>query len=314
MRAFVIEDGRAGLVTDRPRPEGRNGLVRVRTRIAGICNTDLELVRGYMGFAGVLGHEFLGEALEGPLAGKRVVGGINFACGHCATCLGGLGRHCPERTVLGIVGADGVLADEFLIPASNLLEVPDRIDDETAVFTEPVAAACEVLDQIGPLERGPALVLGAGKLGPLIAQVLAAGGFQVTLFGRHLDNLGWLIERDIRATDRLSDTLGYPLVVEATGSTEGLAAAVAATLPRGTLVLKTTVAGTHSIDLAPIVINEINLLGSRCGRFEPALEMLAEGLVETKRLVEARYGLSETEVAFEHAERRGVRKVLVVAD
>ncbi len=310
----MFEDGCARLVHDRPRPEATDTLVRVRTRIGGICNTDLELVRGYMGFAGVLGHEFVGEALDGPLAGRRVVGGINFACGVCDTCARGLGRHCPERTVLGIVGADGILADEFLIPMSNLVEVPDRVDDETAVFTEPVAAACEVLDQIAGVERGRALVLGAGKLGPLIAQVLAADGFEVTLVGRHLERLKWLADRGVRTSEKLGDKDCFPLVVEATGSTDGLVAAIAATLPRGTLVLKTTVAGSHAIDLAPIVINEITLLGSRCGRFAPALALLAEGLVETKHLIDARYGLGKTDVAFEHAARRGVRKVLVVAD
>lgn len=295
-----------------PQGAGRD-LVRVRTLAAGICNTDLEIARGYMGFRGVLGHEFVGEALEGPSKGRRVVGGINFGCGSCTWCAAGLARHCPTRRVLGIVGADGVLAEEFLIPQENLLAVPDGVADEDAVFAEPVGAACEILEQLGHVERGDALVLGAGKLGSVVAQVLAAGGFRVDLVGRHLEALSWMDERGIRLAGSVPDRRDYALVVEATGTTEGLRVAIDCTRPRGHLVLKTTVAGTHEIDLAPVVIHEISIIGSRCGQFEPALDLLADGRVTVAPLVESRYALGDVETAFEHAGRRGVRKVLVRA-
>lgn len=289
--------------------------MRVRTRVAGICNTDLELVRGYMGFHGVLGHEFVGEALEGAYAGRRVVGGINFACGRCATCTAGLSRHCPERTVLGILGSDGVLAEEFLIPEENLLVVPDEVGDETAVFTEPVAAACEVLEQLnGTGSGGQALVLGDGKLGPLVAQALAGDGFDVTLVGRHLDSIAWIARKGIALADTIADGARFDVVVEATGSAAGLRAAIAATRPRGALVLKTTVAGAHEVDLAPVVINEISLIGSRCGRFAPALARLADGRIDVAPLIADRYALADVETAFSRASERGVRKVVVRND
>jgi threonine dehydrogenase-like Zn-dependent dehydrogenase len=315
MLAFVLEGASARLHHDHPTPAPHEGFVRVRTRVAGICNTDLELVRGYMGFNGVLGHEFVGEALEGAYAGRRVVGGINFGCGHCATCAAGLSRHCPARTVLGILGADGVLAQEFVIPERNLVAVPDAVDDETAVFTEPVAAACEVLDQLGPQAAGGrALVLGDGKLGPLAAQALAGDGFAVTLVGRHLDTIAWIGERGIELSDTVPADAAFDVVVEATGSSAGLRAAIAATRPRGSLVLKTTVAGAHEIDLAPVVINEISLIGSRCGRFAPALERLGDGRIDVKPLIADRHALANVETAFARASQPGVRKVLVRND
>lgn len=288
-------------------------MVRVRTLVAGICNTDLEIARGYMGFHGVLGHEFVGEALSGSHKGNRVVGGINFGCNACRWCADGMSRHCPSRTVLGILGADGVMAEEFLIPQSNLLLVPDGVRDEDAVFAEPVGAACEILEQIGHIERADALVLGAGKLGTVTAQVLAASGFRVDLVGRHLASVDWMKDRGVRLVQGSPDRRDYGLVVEATGTTEGLRIAIDCTRPRGHLVLKTTVAGSHEVNLAAVVINEISIVGSRCGQFEPALDMLADGRVSVAPLVEARYALGEAESAFAHAGRRGVRKVLVRA-
>ena len=314
MLAFVMKEGGPRLERDRPAPEPSDSeMVRVRTLVAGICNTDLEIARGYMGFHGVLGHEFVGEALSGALKGRRVVGGINFGCNSCEWCASGLSRHCPTRTVLGIAGADGVLAEEFLIPERNLLVVPEGVADEDAAFAEPVGAACEILEQLGHVERGDALVLGGGKLGTVTAQVLAASGFRVDLVGRHLANMAWLKERGIRLVDGTPDRRGYALVVEATGTAEGLRTAIDCTRPRGHLVLKTTVAGSHQVDLAPVVIHEISIVGSRCGQFEPALDMIADGRVSVAPLVEARYALRDVESAFEHAGRRGVRKVLVRA-
>jgi threonine dehydrogenase-like Zn-dependent dehydrogenase len=310
MLAFVLSEGAPALVQDRPRPAAGNGLVRVRTLVAGICNTGLELARGYMGFRGVLGHEFVGIALDGAFARKRVVGGINFGCATCSSCRAGLARHCADRRVLGIVGADGALAEEFVIPECNLVEVPESLADETAAFAEPVAAACEILEQIPELAGRRALVVGDGKLGPMIAQVLASEGADVTLEGRHLESLSWLQERGVRlgASEGL-----YEVVVEATGSAQGLAHAIEKCVPRATLVLKTTNAGKHEIDLASVVINEITIVGSRCGRLEPALERLADGRVSVASLVSQSYELPDVERAFAAAAERGVRKVLVRA-
>jgi threonine dehydrogenase-like Zn-dependent dehydrogenase len=315
MLAFVLEGKTAGLSREHPEPVAPDGFVSVRMRTAGVCNTDLELVRGYMGFGGVLGHEFVGEALEGKFSGRRVVGGINFGCGTCSTCIAGMARHCPERTVLGILGADGVLAEQFVIPERNLLVVPDSVSDAMAAFTEPVAAACEIIDQLpSDFPRGRALVLGDGKLGPLIAQVLAANGFDVALVGRHTDTLRWIRDNGVTLGTTIPADTVYDLVVDATGSSEGLEAAIAATRPRGVLVLKTTVAGAHKVHLAPLVINEIMVIGSRCGRFAPALELLADGRVNVRPLVAAEYALDAVEEGFAYAGTRGVRKVLVRND
>lgn len=318
MLAFVMKEKGPRLEREYETPSSAEpaspDLVLVRTLVAGICNTDLEIARGYMGFHGVLGHEFVGEAVTGKWAGHRVVGGINFGCESCKWCDEGLARHCPMRNVLGILGADGVLAEEFLIPERNLLVVPDSVGDEAAAFAEPVGAACEILEQIGHIDGTDALVLGAGKLGSVVAQVLAASGFRVDLVGRHLDGLQWMRERGVRLVEGAPDRTDYALVVEATGTTDGLRIAIDCTRPRGHLVLKTTVAGSHKVNLAPIVINEITIVGSRCGQFQPALEMLADGRVRVDPLIEARYGLEDVETAFEHAGRRGVRKVLVRAN
>ncbi len=311
MLAFVYDGRRAAVDSGRAEPEHREGYVRVGTSLAGICRTDLELSRGYMAFTGVLGHEFVGVASEGRLAGRRVVGGINFACGKCTFCGRGLGRHCPDRRVLGIDGADGAMAEQFLVPEENLVEVPDELADEEAVFAEPLAAACEIFEQLGRVEPMPALVIGDGKLGPLVAQVLAAEGSEVELLGHHTDSLEWIEDRGVRVRAGAPAHASYPLVVEASGSPDGLRSAIGWTEPRGTLVLKTTVAGSHDVDLAPVVINEINLVGSRCGDIRTGLEWLAAGRVTTAPLVDARFALADGEGAFERAAARGTRKVLL---
>jgi len=309
--AFVLGEKGASLRKDWPRPAARAGWTRVRMQLAGICNTDLELLRGYMGFRGVLGHEFVGTALDGALAGKRVVGGINFSCGECAACRAGDDRHCPSRRVLGILGADGVFAEEFLIPDQNLLPVPERVSDRSAVFAEPVAAACEILEQLGSFESGSALVLGDGKLGILVSQVLAGAGFKVTLVGHHVEPLAWLERFGVTLAGARDESRKYTLVVEATGSSTGLAAAIAATRPRGTLVLKTTIAARHEVDLAPVVIDEIRLLGSRCGPFGPALERLASGRLLVEELIDGVFTLKRVQEAVHRAREKGVRKILV---
>jgi threonine dehydrogenase-like Zn-dependent dehydrogenase len=264
-----------------------------------------------MGFRGVLGHEFVGTALDGPLAGARVVGGINFVCGECVDCHAGAERHCVSRSVLGILAADGAFAEEFLIPDRNLLPVPDALTDRSAVFAEPVAAACEILEQLGTFTPSAALVLGDGKLGILVSQVLAGAGFDVTLVGHHIERLGWLERFQIQLATERDAARKFPLVVEATGSSGGLAEAIAATRARGTLVLKTTIAARHEVDLAPIVVDEIRVLGSRCGPFAPALERLAAGVVSVDELIDGVYPLKRIQDAVHRARERGVLKILV---
>ncbi|MEE3329820.1 MAG: alcohol dehydrogenase catalytic domain-containing protein [Myxococcota bacterium] len=318
MRALYFDGERPSLV-DRDEPTRSPETAIVRTTFAGVCNTDLEVAKGYMGFRGTLGHELVGEVVDGPEAwlGRRVVSEINFACGRCDTCAAGLGRHCPTRRVMGILEADGAFAEFVEVPVANLHSVPDNVSDTAAAFTEPLAAAFEILEQVD-LEAGQhAVVLGDGKLGLLVAQVLATTGAKVLAVGRHPEKLGILEARDIEtrlASDFDPSSSQQPLadlVVDATGSSDSLTQAIAATRPRGTLALKTTVAEDHQVDLGPIVVNEIQLLGSRCGLFEPALEALNSHTVDTSQLIEATLPLSQAQKALERASRRGALKVLI---
>ena len=311
MRALLF-DGTAARVADLPRPAADAATAVVRVHLAGICNTDLELIKGYMGFRGVLGHEFVGTVADGPAAwsGRRVVGEINFACGQCATCLRGLGRHCPTRRVMGILNADGAFAEYVAVPLANLHAVPDEVADATAVFTEPLAAAFEILEQVRVEPGMECTVLGDGKLGLLVAQVLARAGARVLAVGKHDEKLALLRRRGIE-TARLErwNRARADLVVEATGSAAGLALAIAATRPRGTLVMKSTVAEPVALNLAPLVIDEISVVGSRCGRFEPALQALADGSVEVGSLIGARRPLGAE--ALREAAQPGALKVLI---
>ncbi len=315
----VVWDGSRIAVADRPDPEAAGGMAVVRVAFAGVCNTDLEIARGYMGFRGILGHELVGVVETGPdeWLGRRVVSEINFACGDCDSCRAGLGRHCAIRRVMGILEADGAFAERVAVPVANLHAVPDEVRDEDAVFTEPLAAAFEILEQLGldgSEARGKrAVVLGDGKLGLLVAQVLDRAGARVTAVGRHDDKLEILSARGIEtrnARDFVPDG-GADVTVEATGSVGGFETAVAATRPRGTLVLKSTVAGRHHLDLAAIVIHEIKLLGSRCGPFAPALAALASGEIDVRSLVADRTTLSQGAGAMRHAAEPGVLKVLI---
>lgn len=313
MKALIF-DGRELRSGEREEPAAGPGMAVVRVNLAGICNTDLELVRGYMGFRGVLGHELVGTVVEGPdqWRGRRVAGEINFACGECPACAAGLARHCPRRRVMGILDADGAFAEYVAVPIANLHAVPAALDDETAVFTEPLAAAFEIVEQLGDVAGCTAVVLGDGKLGLLAAQVLQCAGAQVLAVGRHRAKLDVLARRDI-ATALADDWNGAAadLVVEATGSAAGFARAVAATRPRGRLVLKSTVAGAVEADLAPLVINEIQVIGSRCGPFAPALRALAAGAVDVRSLVSDRFALDDGVAAFARAREPGVLKVLL---
>ncbi len=269
------------------RPEG---FALVRLLQAGICNTDLELQKGYYGFTGIPGHEFVGEVVEADdrsWIGQRVVGEINFACGHCPMCLRGWGRHCPNRTVLGIVNQPGAFQEFFTIPEQNLYSVPQQIPTEHAVFTEPLAAACEILEQVSIPPGDSVAVLGDGKLGLLIAQVLQAHGAKVHQFGRHPEKLAISARAGVH-TELVRTAMPeaeFAWVVEATGSPQGLATAISMTVPRGTVILKSTVHGTVSLDTAPVIVNEITLVGSRCGRFEPALALLAQQRVNVADLI-----------------------------
>ena len=307
-----------GLVTveDVPVPERPAGFALLHLIAAGICNTDLELQRGYYGFAGTPGHEFVAEVVEAEnpaLAGKRVVGEINLGCRCCDWCRRGLSRHCPSRTVLGIAGHPGVFQEFFTLPQANLHVLPDSLPLERAVFTEPLAAACEILDQVSIPPCSAVAVLGDGKLGLLIAQVLDAYGYRVHQFGRHPDKLR-ISERCGIAVEVASGPLpvaAYDWVVDATGNPEGLRAAAAMVRPRGTLILKSTVHGLVPVDTAPIIVNEITLVGSRCGRFEAALPLLEHGLIHTEEMVAERFPLAAAARAFEKAAQRGVLKVLL---
>jgi threonine dehydrogenase-like Zn-dependent dehydrogenase len=297
-----------------PAAEAETAVVRVQ--LAGICDTDLELTRGYMGFRGVLGHEFVGMVADGPVAwvGRRVVGEINFACGRCEYCAGGLARHCSGRRVMGILNADGAFAEYVAVPVANLHAVPDGVPDEAAVFTEPLAAACEIVEQVRIAPGQRCVVLGDGKLGLLAAQVLAQAGAHVLAVGKHDAKLAILARRGIE-TVRLDtwDRARVDVVVEATGSAEGLALAMAAARPRGTLVLKSTVAATAALNLAPLVIDEITVVGSRCGPFAPALGALAAGSVDVSSLIAARYPLRDGVDAMRHAAEPGTLKVVIEA-
>lgn len=310
-------------VEEIPRPAcGEEALVRVL--LAGICNTDLEITRGYAGFRGTLGHEFVGIAEEcddASLVGKRVVGEINCGCGQCQRCQCSDARHCPGRTVLGIAGRDGAMAEWVRLPARNLLVVPGSIDNDQAVFTEPLAAACQILDQAGFSAEHRVLVLGDGKLGLLISQVLQGTGCALTVLGRHSKKLAILQRRGIAtvvaestgALDRFarSHAMEFDVVVEATGSSRGLEFATGLVRPRGTVVLKSTVRDLPRINTAAVVVNEITLVGSRCGRFAPALELLERHAVDVRSLIHSSFPLGDGAIAISQAAQPGALKVLL---
>jgi threonine dehydrogenase-like Zn-dependent dehydrogenase len=315
MKSIYIQDG-AVSVREAVLPRRTKGFSLIRLLLGGICNTDLELRRGYYGFAGIPGHEFVGEVVESDrseLVGERVVGEINLACTECEWCRKGWGRHCPNRTVLGIVNQPGAFAEFFVLPDRNLHVLPDSTPLERAVFTEPLAAACEVLDQVA-IPWGEAIaVLGDGKLGLLIAQTLAAHGYPVRLFGRHWRKLQIAAAAGVQ-TELIEGSLPaaeFNFVVDATGNPEGLRGAISMTRPRGTVIMKSTLHGAVPIDSAPAIVNEITLVGSRCGRFEAALPLIEHELIRLDDMITARYPLSEGRAAFERAEEPGALKVLL---
>ncbi|MCA1555635.1 MAG: alcohol dehydrogenase catalytic domain-containing protein [Acidobacteria bacterium] len=319
MKALRYENGRLGLAeVDEPRAKAGEAVVRVT--LAGICNTDLEIVRGYAGFAGTLGHEFVGVVESAPnesLVGRRVVGEINAGCGRCGLCAGGDARHCPERTVLGIAGRDGAFAELLRLPIMNLLSVPEEIEDARAVFAEPLGAACGIMERVLVTRDTRVAVIGDGKLGLLCAQAIKAqAGASVTLIGRHENKLNIARGRSIETVlveelPQDSSREKFDVVVEASGASNGFALAVALTRPRGSLVLKSTFHGATEIDAARIVVDEISIVGSRCGRFAPALELLARNAVDVSSLVTDEFALADGVRAMARARESGVLKVLL---
>ncbi|HEX4123713.1 MAG TPA: alcohol dehydrogenase catalytic domain-containing protein [Tepidisphaeraceae bacterium] len=322
MRALIF-DKSLSFTARHPQPAAAAGDTLIKIRQAGICATDLEITKGYMNFAGVLGHEFVGVVVESPraeLVGQRVVGEINVVCGRCDLCMSGLANHCRNRSVLGILNHDGAFADYVRLPAMNLHVVPKNVDDDAAVFTEPLAAAFQVLKQVPGLGSGGGgkwvTVLGDGRLGLLVAQVLRDAGCPVRVIGKHADKLAMCEKWGIRAR-ALADIVprhDQDLVVDCTGNAGGLELAMQMVRPRGTVVLKTTAAAGKPLNLAPVVIDEITILGSRCGPFREALAALSAGRIDVASLIHRRMKLEQGIEAMALAARPGVIKVLLMME
>jgi threonine dehydrogenase-like Zn-dependent dehydrogenase len=313
MKALWLEDNKISM-RDVPQPR-RPHEALIRIRKAGICSTDLELVKGYYPYSGVMGHEFVGEVVEADEAswvGQRVVGEINAVCNACEQCLNGRPTHCENRTVLGIVNRDGTFADYTSLPLANLHRVPDSVPDEIAVFTEPLAAALEIQDQIQVRPTDRVLLVGAGRLGQLIAQTLALTGCDLRVVARHEHQQELLRARGIRIiSEEEIQPWRWDIVVEATGSPDGFALARKAIRPRGIMVLKSTYKGDMSVNFSSIVVDEIQVVGSRCGPFEPALRLMESRQVDPTVLIMDEFTLAQGLKAFERAAQTGVLKVLV---
>ena len=316
MKALQVIDRHVQLA-DVPLPE-KNGEALVRVLKSGICNTDLEIARGYAGFNGTIGHEFVGivERSEGTpdLVGRRVVGEINAGCGGCSLCRSGDPRHCPTRTVLGIHGRDGAHAEFLTLPSGNLIEVPENVSDESAVFAEPLAAACGITERVEIAPSDYVVVVGDGKLGLLCAFCASLSSSRVILVGRHMKKLAiaesrgieTVFEPDVGEFYRVAD-----VVIEASGSESGFMTALDLVKPRGKMVLKSTFHGTSNWDASRIVVDEIAVIGSRCGRIAPAIELLASNKIKVDDLISEEYRLDEGVVALEQAARQGVLKLLL---
>lgn len=319
MRALVF-DKTLTFDPRRPEPRREDGDCLIKVRRAGVCATDIEITRGYMGFAGVLGHEFVGEVVESPAdkrwMGKRVVGEINVVCGRCDLCLSGLSNHCRNRTVLGILKRDGAFADLVRLPALNLHEIPAAVEDDAAVFVEPLAAAFQVLKQVKLDGKRWVTVLGDGRLGLLCAQVLRNAGCPVRVIGKHPDKMRLCDQWGIRSRPvaEITPRHDQDVIVDCTGSAAGLEMAMQLVRPRGTIVLKSTVAEGKPVNLAPIVIDEINVVGSRCGPFKEAIKALTEKTVDVTSMIHKRVKLENGIEAMELAAKPGVLKVLLTME
>ena len=311
-RAVVYEGGLR--VVERPAPQAGQGEALIRLRLAGICNTDLELMRGYKDFAGTLGHEFVGEVIDGPdeWLGQRVVGEINVSCGECDMCRRGMRSHCRNRAILGLAQYDGAFSDVFRLPVANLWAVPDAVPDDAAVFTEPLAAACEVLEANVITPESRVVIVGAGKLGLLVAQAVRLTGADLTVVARRERPRALLNEWGIPVADAADIAPGIAgVVIDCTGNAEGFASALDLVRPRGTIILKSTYADLPQADLTRVAVDELRVIGSRCGPFGAALRLLAAGLVDLRPMIDARYSLADAERALAHAAQPGTLKVLL---
>jgi threonine dehydrogenase-like Zn-dependent dehydrogenase len=321
MRALFF-DGELKFRSDYPEPVRTAGESIVAVSLAGICGTDREIMRGYMGFSGVPGHEFAGRVMDSDdasMIGARVVGEINAGCGECTACHARMQRHCTRRTVLGILGRDGAFAERLSLPDANLHRIPDKVSDEAAVMVEPIAAACEILDQVDLPTGGGVAILGDGRLAAIVAMVLSGAGYAVAVAGRHREKLARIAALD-RAHGRIEAHLDaadgrrldrWRVVIDCTGNLDGFTRALELVEPRGTIVLKSTAAAGAALNLAPVVINEITVVGSRCGRFAPALEGLAAGRFDPHPLIDGLYSLDDSRAAFEAAGETNKFKILL---
>jgi len=316
MQSLWLENQKLEFRADVPIPIPAEDEALIHVCIAGLCSTDLELLRGYYPYSGIPGHEFVGEVVSSPndstWVGKRVVGEINIACGVCDTCKSGLSRHCERRKTLGIHDWNGVFAEYLILPLKNLHTVSDQIPDDIAVFTEPIAAAYEIIEQnpLNPSDR--VLIVGAGRLGQLVAQVLQGTGCKLVVIARHPKQRELLTNRNIQTiTEQNLGDKKYDVIIEATGTPDGFLLARKSVRPRGKIILKSTYKGDLQVNFSGIVVDEVSLIGSRCGSFEPALRLLEENKVDPRSLIEAIYPLEQGTIAFEHAAKPGVLKVLI---
>lgn len=316
MKGLWLENGSLSYQKALDRPAPKQGEALVRVMLAGICNTDLELIKGYYPFKGVIGHEFVGRIVACPdepsRIQQRVVGEINVNCGKCPDCSSGRGNHCPNRTVLGISGRDGAFAEYLSLPTKNLLEVPDSIPDEQAVFVEPLAAALQILEQVPIVPSQRVLLIGGGKLGQLIAGVLNGTGCEFVVLAKYEQQASRLRELGISVAEKeLWDHPKFDVVVEATGNPEGFSSACSLVRPRGSIILKSTYHGNTSVDFSQLVVDEITVIGSRCGPFGPALRILADGKIDPLALVTDRFPLSRGLEAISAAAEPSALKVLL---
>ena len=314
MRALIF-NGNLEYKTDYPLPKPGKSEALIRVTHAGICNTDIEITKGYMGFNGILGHEFVGvveECGKKYLVGKRVTGDINIGCGTCPFCRNRMQNHCPNRSVLGILKRDGVFAEYTTLPVKNIHRIPDSVSDEEAVFIEPLAAAFEILEQVNVLSSDRVCVLGDGKMGLLVGQVLSATGCDLTVVGKHREKLSILEEIDIK-TGLVFNFKGkeFDVVVDCTGSQAGMERALGIVKPRGKIIIKTTVAKRGYLDLNRVVVNEISLIGSRCGPFSPAIDAIGSRKIDLYSLISDKFDLKDGLTAFQNAKRKDALKIIL---
>jgi len=314
VRALKFDGKKMDYIRDYPEP--RTDEVLIKVRMAGICGTDLEILQGYMSYQGVLGHEFVGTVIKSKnkdLIGKRVVGEINVGCEKCDSCKAGMQRHCPNRTVLGILNRDGAFAEYLSLPEKNIHVIPDSISDEQAVFVEPVAAAFEIKEQVLLKPDWKVAIVGDGRLAQLIVSVLKTVCIDITCFGKHKRKLDRLEKLEVKTKIGVShrEYHNFDLVVEATGSNSGFLDTMKLVRPRGYVILKSTIVSRENLDLTPAVVNEITLVGSRCGPFRPAIEAIATGTIPVNDLVEEIYPLEKFKEAFENAMESNTLKILL---